>query len=280
MLKDVTLGQYLPGESFLYRLDPRIKIGATVISLVAFFSARSLYAFGLLTLLTLLLIFFSGISARVIFRAVRPVITVLLIMGILVLFTTKGSGDPYFSLPVFSLFNLEIYREGVVRAVLFSLRIVLLVISTCLFLTYTTTPTSLTDALASVLSPLTFLRVPVYDFAMMMTLALRFIPTLAEETEKIMSAQKARGADFSSGSLIRRAKALIPILIPLFASSFRRAGELATAMECRCYRGGAGRTKLHVPKILATDILFFLFCGVILAAVYLINAFLPTAVSL
>lgn len=280
MLKDITLGQYLPGDSFLYRLDPRVKIGATILSLVAYFSARSLYAFGLLTLLTALLVFLSGISFRVILRAIRPVVAVLLIMGILVLFTTKGAGEPYFSLSVFSLFDLEIYPEGVVRAVLFSLRIVLLVVSTCLFLTYTTTPTSLTDALASVLSPLTILRVPVYDFAMMMTIALRFIPTLAEETDKIMSAQKARGADFSSGSLIRRARALIPILIPLFASSFRRAGELATAMECRCYRGGAGRTKLRVFRLRVWDFLFLFLCGAILASVFLLNTWLPTGISL
>ncbi len=217
---------------------------------------------------------------RVILRGVKPLLFVLAFTGILLLFTTKGEGTPYFSLSVFSLFSLEIYPEGISYAVLFSLRIVLVVIATGLFLTYTTTPTKLTDALESLLHPLTWLHIPVYDFAMMMTIALRFIPTLTEETDKIMSAQKARGADFSNGSLLKRAKALLPILIPLFASSFRRAGELGIAMECRCYRGGTGRTRLNAFRLRPFDILFLLLSAAVTAMIFLGNAYLPTPLML
>ncbi len=276
MMKDISLGQYYPADSFLHRLDPRIKLLSTVVFLVAAFSAKSHWCFVLLTAATLLFVALSRIPIRTILRGVKPLIFVLLFTAVLLLFTTKGEGEPYFSLSVFSLFSLEIYPMGVSYAFLFSLRIVLVVIVTGLFLTYTTTPTKLTDALESVFHPLTYIGIPVYDFAMMMTIALRFIPTLTEETDKILSAQKARGADFSSGSLLKKAKALLPILIPLFASSFRRAGELGVAMECRCYRGGAGRTRLHRFRLRFSDILFLLLCGVGTALIYLGNAYLPT----
>ncbi len=173
----------------------------------------------------------------------------------------------------FWIFN--IYLEGIVNAVLIVLRIVLLITATSLFLTYTTTPLALTDALEQLLSPLKKLRVPVHEFAMMMTIALRFIPTLIEETQKIIAAQTARGADFSSGNLISRAKALIPILIPLFISAFRRADELAVAMECRCYTGGVGRTRMNVLRSSGRDWIFALCIVLLGAAVVLLNNYFP-----
>lgn len=279
-MKDVALGQYYSGNSILHRLDPRIKLIVAIVMMVGLFSAKSLWSFLLLTVLSVLLIFISGVPLRTVLRGVRPLIFVLVFTTLIAVFMTKGEGEPLFSVRVFSWLTLEMYAEGIVRAALLSLRVVLLVITTSLFLTYTTTPTTLTDALERVLHPLTYLRIPVYDFAMMMTIALRFIPTLVEETDRIMCAQKARGADFASGSIIRRVRALIPILIPLFVSSFRRAGELATAMECRCYRGGTGRTRLRVMRCRAKDWLFLAAAAVCLALVYLGNAFLPTALTL
>ncbi len=275
-MKDITLGQYYPRDSFLHRLDPRIKLISALLYIVAAFSARSHWSFLLLLLLAPILTLVAKIPLRTVLRGLKPLGFILIFTAVISLFLTAGEGEPLFSLRIVGSFRLTVYMEGVVHAVLFSLRILLVVAVTGLFLTYTTTPTTLTDALASVLHPLTYLRIPVYDFAMMMTIALRFIPTLVEETDRIMCAQKARGADFSSGSILRRAKALIPILIPLFVSAFRRAGELADAMECRCYRGGAGRTKLNVFHLRARDVLFLLVAAGLLATVFLGNAYFPT----
>ncbi len=275
-MKGMTLGQYFEGNSVLHRLDPRVKLFIALCMIVGLFAASSLWCFVLLAVLSLLLMVISRIPIRMLLRAIRPLIFILVFTSLLSVFMTVGKGEPLFSLSVFSWFSLTVYMEGILRAVLLALRIILLVLTTSLLLTYTTTPTTLTDALERVLHPLTYLRIPVYDFAMMMTIALRFIPTLVEETDRIMCAQKARGADFASGSLVRRAKALIPILIPLFVSSFRRAGELATAMECRCYRGGGGRTRLHVMRCRPLDYLFLLLSALALALIFLFNAFLPT----
>lgn len=279
-MKGVALGQYYEGNSLIHRLDPRVKLFCALCLIVGLFAAESLWCFLLLGGVTLLLVAVSRVSFRVILRGLRPLIAVLIFTSLISLFLTRGQGEPIFSVSVFGWFSITLYWEGILRAVFLAVRILLLVMATSLLLTYTTTPTTLTDALERVLHPLTWLKIPVYDFAMMMTIALRFIPTLVEETDRIMCAQKARGADFSSGSLLRRARALIPILIPLFVSSFRRAGELATAMECRCYRGGAGRTRLRVMRCRAVDYLFLLLSAILIALIFLGNAYLPTAFTL
>ena len=279
-MKGVALGQYYEGNSLIHRLDPRVKLFSALCLIVGLFAAESLWCFLLLGGVILLLVAVSRISLGVILRGLRPLIAVLLFTSLISLFLTRGEGDPLFSVSVFGWFSITLYFEGILRAVFLAVRILLLVMATSLLLTYTTTPTTLTDALERVLHPLTWIRVPVYDFAMMMTIALRFIPTLVEETDRIMCAQKARGADFSSGSLLRRARALIPILIPLFVSSFRRAGELATAMECRCYRGGTGRTRLRVMRCGPSDYVFLVLSALCLALVFLGNAYLPTAFTL
>ena len=238
MLKDITLGQYFPGSTFVHRLDPRTKLIATVLYIVALFSAKSIYAYAALLVTLLVAVGVSKVGFKALFKGLKPVLFIIAFTAILNLFYTPGTELVHFGI-------FRITREGVVTAVTMMVRITLLIMGTFL-LTYTTSPIHLTDGLESLLNPLKKLKVPVHELAMMMSIALRFIPTLIEETDKIMSAQKARGADFESGSILQRAKALIPLLVPLFVSAFRRADELATAMECRCYHGGEGRTKLHV----------------------------------
>ena len=239
MISDITLGQFFPGESILHRLDPRTKILMAILFIVGVFLANNPAAFLVLILTVVLLVAISKISFSVIFKGIKPIILILIFTAIINLLMTGGEGDP-----LLSFWIIKIYTEGIVRAVFMAIRVVLLIVGTSTLLTYTTSPIALTDGIESLLSPLKKIHVPVHLFAMMMTIALRFIPTLVEETEKIMNAQKSRGADFTNGSLVKRAKALIPILIPLFVSAFKRAEELATAMECRCYRGDKNRTKL------------------------------------
>ena len=264
MLKDVTLGQFFPGDSFLHKADPRIKLVVLVLYLVFVLLAKTAAALGIVLLITLVLALISRIRFSVLLRSLRPVIVILLFTGILNLFFTTGET------PLLEWKFLHIYPEGIRTAIFMMLRLVCLVGGSSLLLSYTTSPLALTDAIESLFGPLKKLHVPVHEFAMMMTIALRFIPTLMEETDKIISAQKARGADFESGGLIKKAKALIPILIPLFVSAFRRADELAEAMECRCYHGGEGRTKLRVIRSRPSDyaflILMLLVCGAILPA--------------
>ena len=252
MISDITLGQFFPGKSAIHRLDPRTKIILSILFIVGVFLADTVVAFIFLTLCTVLLVLASKISARVIIKGIKPIIYILIFTAIINVFLTTGEGEP-----LVSFWVIDIYVEGIVRAVFMAYRVVILIIGTSTLLTYTTSPISLTDGIESLLRPLKLLHVPVHLFAMMMTIALRFIPTLVEETDKIMNAQKSRGADFSSGGLIKRAKALIPILIPLFVSAFKRAEELATAMECRCYRGDDNRTKLTKLEYKAIDILWF-----------------------
>ena len=276
-MKEITLGQYYNATSVLHRMDPRVKLFAVLALIVALFSAESLWCFAFLFVVSCAFMAMSRIPLRFLLGGLRPLIIILIFTSLISVFLTAGEGEPLFSVSVFSWFTLTVYVEGLVRAALLCLRVILLVLLTGLFLTYTTTPTTLTDALERVFHPLTYLRVPVYDLAMMMTIALRFIPTLMEETDRIMCAQKARGADFASGSLLRRARALVPILIPLFVSSIRRAGDLATAMECRCYRGGSGRTRLRVMRCRASDYLWMLLFAAVVALVFLGNAYLPTA---
>ena len=237
MLKDITLGQYFPGDSYVHRLDPRTKLVMVVLYIVALFCAVRWASYLTVFLFLAAAISISGIPLKSITRGLKPVMMIVVFTGVLNLFFTEGSTE------IFTVFGFTLTWEAVERAFFMVLRIMLLITGTFL-LTYTTSPIALTDGLESLLSPLKRLKFPVHELSMMMCIALRFIPTLIEETDKIMSAQKARGADFESGSLMDRARAMVPILVPLFISAFRRADELATAMECRCYQGGEGRTKM------------------------------------
>jgi energy-coupling factor transport system permease protein len=266
MISDITLGQFFPGFSLLHKLDPRTKLISAILFIVSIFLAKTPLAFFALTVFTIALILVSRISFSVILRGIRPVIYILIFTSLLNIFMTKGE-----SAPLVDFWIIEIYREGIVRAVFMTLRVILLIIGSSLLLTYTTSPISLTDGLESLLSPLAKIGIPVHVFSMMMTIALRFIPTLVEETDKIMNAQKSRGADFASGSLVRRAKALIPLLVPLFVSAFKRAEELAVAMECRCYRVDKKRTKLVKLTFRAKDFLSLLIFAAFLAGIVLIS---------
>ena len=260
MLKDITIGQYFPGSSFIHRLDPRVKIILTIAYIVMLFVVSN--AIGFLIGIALLIVSYAvaKIPAKMMLKGIKPIIPIVIFTGILNLFFVSGT-------PIFEWGFLKITYEGLRLAVIMAIRILALIAGASL-LTYTTSPIELTDAIESLLKPLKVLRFPVHELAMMMTIALRFIPTLIEETDKIMSAQKARGADFESGNLLQRAKALVPILIPLFISAFRRADDLAMAMECRCYHGGEGRTKLHVLRYQRRDYIA-LAGGVVILAVVL-----------
>lgn len=242
-MKGISFGQYYPAESLIHRLDPRTKVILAILYIVCTFLCKSAVGFGVLVLSTILLVLLSRIPLRLIIRSMRPMLMIIAFTSVINIFWTKGehllTPDGWW---------LKIYEEGLWNALFMILRITVLIMATSVFLTYTTTPLAMTDALEQLLSPLKKLRFPVHETAMMMSIALRFIPTLSEETDKIMNAQKARGADFSSGGLLQRAKALIPILIPLFVSAIGRAFDLASAMECRCYHGGEGRTRLRVLK--------------------------------
>jgi energy-coupling factor transport system permease protein len=262
MISDITLGQFFPGNSVIHKLDPRTKIILATLFIVAVFSANNPVAFATLLLVTLILVCISRISLKVIFKSIKPIVAILIFTAVINVFMTAGEGEP-----LLSWWIIKIYPEGIARAVLMVVRVVVLIVGTSVLLTYTTSPISLTDGIEALLSPMKKIGLPVHTFAMMMSIALRFIPTLIEETEKIMNAQKSRGADFTSGSLIQRAKALIPILIPLFVSSFKRAEELATAMECRCYRGDVNRTKLVKLQYRASDFVWLLGFVVLIGAV-------------
>ncbi len=266
---DVSLGQYYEGKSLIHKLDPRTKLFFVIVFMVSTFVAKSIYSFAFLFVIVLLSIIISCVPLRIILKGLKPLIVIVLFTAILNIFWTKGESDPLFAWKF-----IKIYKEGLINAGLLALRIVMLLAETTLFLSYTTTPIELTDGIETALSPLKKIKIPVHEFAMLMTIALRFIPTLTDETSKIMNAQKARGADFSSGGLIKRAKALVPIIIPLFVSSFRRADELATAMECRCYRGGDGRTRMKKLRFRVKDIFGLLFSLAVLAGVILINIYL------
>lgn len=269
MKSDIVFGQYVEGKSPIHKLDARIKIIIAILYIVVIFLAKSVSAFALIVLSACVFIGMTKISPRLIMRSMKSLIFIILFTAVINIFWMTGETL------LLEFWVIKIYLEGVINAALIVLRIMLLIIATSVFMTYTTTPLALTDALEHLLSPLKKIKVPVHEFAMMMTIALRFIPTLIDETHKIINAQTARGADFSSGNIIKRAKALIPILIPLFISAFRRADELATAMECRCYTGGEGRTRMTVPHTTGRDWLF-LSCVVLLgAAVVLLNMYFP-----
>ena len=263
MLKDITLGQYFPGNSVIHRLDPRTKLILLVVYIVALFMALNWVSYALMAAFLVIVIKISTIPPKSIIRGMKPLVMILVFTGVLNLFFTTGEGEPLLDFWIFT-----VYAEGLERAVFMVIRILLLISGTFL-LTYTTSPISLTDGLESLMNPLKVIKVPVHELSMMMCIALRFIPTLIEETDKIMSAQKARGADFESGNLMDKAKALVPILVPLFISAFRRADELATAMECRCYQGGEGRTKMKLLRYTLWDFRAF-GIGVLLIVVMVI----------
>lgn len=269
MIKDVTLGQYFAGNSVLHRADPRAKLLFSLLYIVMLFFVQNAAGFAFVTLFTVLLVAISGVPLKVVLRSVRPLAFIILFTAVLNIFWTKGDTL------LFGWGFIEVYLEGVLFALFMALRILLLVVGMSVSLTYTTTPLALTDGIEQLLAPLKKVKVPVHDFAMMMTIAMRFIPTLIEETDKIMDAQKARGADFESGGLVAKAKSLIPILIPLFVSAFKRADDLAIAMECRCYRGGEGRTKLKELRYGKCDLLLLVLGVVFVSGILLCNAYLP-----
>ena len=265
MLKDITLGQYFPGDSFIHRLDPRTKLLMVIVYIVALFAAGSWLAYGAVIVFLGVCIKISSIPLKSITRGLKPVLVIVILTGLLNLFFTPGTHE------IFTVFGFTLTWEAVERAAQMILRIMLLITGTFL-LTYTTSPIALTDGLESLLKPLKVIKFPVHELSMMMCIALRFIPTLIEETDKIMSAQKARGADFETGSLMDRARALIPILVPLFISAFRRADELAVAMECRCYQGGEGRTKMKQLHYTKLDMTAFSVGAVLLVCIFMLNA--------
>ena len=251
MLNDITLGQYFPGNSIIHKLDPRMKIIVAIVYIAAIFFASDIYTLSIIFIVNILIIFLSEIPFTIILKALKPLIFIMAFTVIINVFMSPGETL------LFEFGFVKIYLDGLRNAAFLVIRIVCLVSATSVFITYTTSPTMLTDAIERLLSPLKKIKIPVHEFALMMTIALRMIPTLIDETEKIINAQKARGADFYSGNILKRAKALIPVLIPLIVSAFRRADELATAMECRCYRGGEGRTKMKQLKYSSKDLLAF-----------------------
>ena len=265
MLKDVTLGQYFPGDTVIHRLDPRTKLIWLVGYIVALFMAKNALGYALMLLILIGESAAAHIGPKTLLSGMKPLIFIVVFTGIINLF--YGTGEP-----LVQFWFFKITANGIRNAVFMVLRILLLVCGTFL-LTYTTSPLQLTDGLERLLAPLKKIRIPVHELAMMMSIALRFIPTLIEETDKIMSAQKARGAAFDTGKLTERAKALIPLLVPLFVSAFRRADELATAMECRCYHDGEGRTRMKVLRMGTIDVLALVFWGAVLAAVIVLRRF-------
>ena len=254
MLRDITIGQHFPGNSLVHRFDPRLKLVLTVAYIVLLFAASNPLGLTLSILFLGVMYKVAKIPVKMIGKSLKPILPIVLFTAVLNLFFVSGEGDP-----LVHFWFLTIYAEGVRYAVLMAVRVMALIAGTSL-LTYTTSPIVLTDAIEQLLKPLGKLHFPVHELAMMMSIALRFIPTLIEETDKIMNAQKARGAQLDTGKMTDRVKALVPVLIPLFISAFRRADELAMAMECRCYRGGTGRTRLKVLRCEKQDYIDLAVC--------------------
>lgn len=264
MLKDITLGQYFPGTSFIHKMDARVKILLSVVFMVVIFCINSIYGYGALILFTAFVVRVSKIPFGMMIKGIKPLMFFVVFTALLNIFFTQ-SGEVLLKMGF-----LTVTKGGLTSAVYMVLRIVILVLGTSL-LTYTTSPIELTDGLEMLLRPFSKLGLPSHELAMMMSIALRFIPTILEETDKIMKAQTARGADFESGNIIKRAKALIPLLVPLFISSFRRADELAMAMECRCYHGGSNRTKMNEPHMGRRDLTAALVFAVFVAVIIITN---------
>lgn len=271
MIRDITIGQYYPVKSVLHRLDPRVKLVSTILYLVSLFLFKSISGYLIATLFLFVVIRMSKVPFGHIVRGLRPIIMLLLLTVGFNLFLTRD-GEVLFHAGIFTITG-----GGLVKAVYMAVRLIYLIIGSSL-MTFTTTPNELTDGIEALLHPLNKVRVPVHEVAMMMSIALRFIPILLEETDKIMKAQQARGADFESGNIIQRVKAMIPILVPLFVSAFRRANDLAMAMEARCYRGGEGRTKMKPLRYEGRDKAAYLFVILYVAAVVLIGRYVPLRV--
>lgn len=265
-MRDITLGQYFPSNGVLHKLDARTKILFLVAFIVLIFCSFNFYALGLVTAFTAVTVLLSKVPVRMFLKSLKTIILIVVITSVLNLF--YGTGEPIFEWWIFS-----ITLDGIFNAIFVTVRIICLVVVSSA-LTFTTSPTDMTDGLERLMKPLTVFHISVHEIAMMMTIALRFVPTLLEETDKIMSAQKARGADMESGNLIKRVKALIPVLVPLFVSSFRRAYDLAMAMECRCYRGGQGRTRLKQMRFTKKDVWAFAVVILLTAGVVLCDIFL------
>lgn len=270
MIADITIGQYFPGNSVVHKMDARMKIILTFGLIVSIFLCKNIVSLLLVIIVSFALVLVSKIPMKTVLKSIKPLTIIIILTSVLNLF--YGSGEP-----LVQLGKLKITQAGIETAVFMAIRIITLVVISSL-LTYTTSPTELTDALERLLKPLKAFKIDVHSIAMTMTIALRFIPTLVEEIQKIMSAQKSRGADMESGGLIHRAKALIPVLIPLFVSSFRRANELAYAMECRCYRGGDGRTKMKVMKLAARDFIALAIVILFIALIVVLNILLKNII--
>ena len=271
MVNSIILGRFFPVESFIHKMDPRVKVLIDILMIVLTFICQNYVSLLLMFIAVMACVFMSKVPLKMYFKSIKSIIFIVLFTSVLNLF--YGSGDP-----IFQLGFIKITQDAINNSLFVAARLLMLIILSSL-LTFTTSPTDLTDAFESLLKPLKLFRVNVHDISMMMTIALRFVPTLIEEADKIMCAQKARGADFENGKLKERIRALAPILIPLFVSSFRRAYELATAMECRCYNGGNGRTRMKVLKIGVIDVCSVAFVLFIAAAVIVSNLFLPVVIK-
>lgn len=259
MMKDITIGQYIPGDTPVHNLDPRIKIIVTFVFITVLFLVKSFFGYVFVLGFMALIILLSRISPKYLLKGLKPLIVIILLTVVLNIFMVEGK-------VIYTIWKLKITQEGLVQAAFMGLRLIFLITGASL-LTLTTSPIALTDGIEKLLNPFKRIGVPAHELAMMMTIALRFIPTLLEETDKIIKAQMARGADFETGNILARAKAMVPILVPLFISAFRRADELAMAMEARCYRGGESRTRMKQLKLESRDFAAILVTGVFCALV-------------
>jgi energy-coupling factor transport system permease protein len=264
-MRDITLGQYFPADSVLHRLDPRVKILSLIAYIVLVFCTFNYFSLAFVALSVIVIVALSKVPFKMYLKSLKVIIIIVIITSVLNLF--YGSGEP-----IFQWWIIKVTWGGIRNAIFVSVRIICLILLSSV-LTFTTSPTDLTDALERLMKPLKVFHVHVHEIAMMMTIALRFVPTLLEETDKIMAAQKARGADMESGNLLKRVKALVPVLIPLFVSAFRRAYELAVAMECRCYHGGEGRTRMKQLHLMKRDAISIVFSACVIAGVVLLNIF-------
>ena len=271
MIRDITIGQYYPGKSLLHKVDPRMKLILTFAIIVVIFLCKNFFSLGVIAASAIIAALLSRVPLKMILKSLKPIVIILLFTAVLNIFYTQG-GDTWLEWKF-----IKITEKGVFTAIFTMVRIVSLVIISSL-LTYTTTPTMLTDAIERVLSPLKIFKIKVHTLAMMMTLALRFIPTLIEEIDRIMNAQKARGADLETGGIVQRAKALVPIFVPLMVSAFRRAYELAFAMTCRCYTGGEGRTRMKQMKLGVLDFFALFACIAITAGIIVLNHFFKAVI--
>jgi len=272
MLKDITLGQYYPADSIIHKMDPRTKIILTVLYIVMIFMAKNIYALGISVIMLFVIAALAKIPLKMIFRSIKAIIPVIIITSVLNIFYVSGE------VILLKWRFITVTREGLITAGFIIIRIVTMIAGSSI-MTFTTTPTTLTDGIERLIKPLKLLRINVHDIAMMMTIALRFVPTLIEETDRIINAQKSRGADMTSGGIIKRTKALLPVFLPLLISAFTRARDLATAMECRCYTG-VGRTRMKVLKYAACDYASYALFAALTAGVVLCNVYLHSIISI